>query len=123
MIHPNRYTLVHIGKDLWMHKPDNRMEAAPAGVYISEADYAAIAAENERLRSSQLSLEKWIACEQIHFDTADNLREKLYQASVQIERLRKAGDAMADDLRDCQADEDNKLLVDWNAAKEGRDAK
>ncbi len=70
-----------------------------------EADYKAeiarLTAENERLKASQLSLEKWIACEQAHFETADNLREKLYQASVQIERLRKAGEA----------------------AKEGRDAK
>jgi len=127
MIHPNRYTLVHIGKDLWMHKPDNRMEAAPAGVYISEADYAAIAAENERLRSSQLSLEKWIACEQIHFDTADNLREKLYQASVQIERLRKAGDAFFDSVIGYYGEhilEDEKhssgqKCRDWLAAKEG----
>ena len=53
-----------------------------------------------------------------------NFLEADYKAEIarlraENERLRKAGDAMADDLRDCQADEDNKLLVDWLAAKEG----
>lgn len=35
-----------------MHEPDNRMEAAPAGEYVSASDYAALAAENERLRKA-----------------------------------------------------------------------
>ena len=85
---------------------------------------AALEAENERLKASQLSLEKWIACEQAHFETADNLREKLYQASLEVERLRKAGDAMAGvvglPLNKTQVDAH---ISAWNAAKEGRDAK
>lgn len=100
-----------------------------------EADYKAeiarLTAENERLKASQLSLEKWIACEQVHFETADNLREKLYQASVQIERLRQAGDEFYDyficyhgeDIVQNKKHYSGQMCRDWLAAKEGRDNK
>lgn len=91
------------------------------GDYVRHSDYASLAAENERLKASQLSLEKWIACEQAHFETADNLREKLYQASVQIERLRKAGDQMDAYLK--RQDGTTNGMLDcrraWLEAKEG----
>ena len=121
MSQPKRFSLV--GHE-WI---GDILEEKPDGEYVRHSDYAALAAENERLRSSQLSLEKWIACEQVNFETADNLREKLYQASVQIERLRQAGDVLMQCY--CAGDlvkEEWKQLpsvAQWLAAKEGSDAK
>ena len=50
-------------------------------------------------------------------------RQRIVELETEIQRLQMAGDAMANEWRDCQMDDGNKLLVDWEAAKERSDAK
>ena len=121
MSQPKRYIFVHIGRDVWMHEPDNRMEAAPAGEYVSASDYAALAAENER-RTEQLKLS---------MSMTDSCIDNINRLTAENERLRKAGDAFFDSVIGYYGEhilEDEKhssgqKCRDWLAAKEGRDAK
>ena len=100
------------------------LEPLKNGEYVRHSDYAALAAEVERLRESQLSKDKWIACEQMHFQTADNLRDKLYQACLKIERLEKAGDLLMECYcyGDLNRDEwkEYPVVAQWLAAKESK---
>ena len=66
---------------------------------------------------------KMVKCKDGPYVDFEQHQEIVAALAAENERLRKAGDAMADDLRSCQADEDDALLVAWNAAKEGSDAK
>ena len=80
------------------------LEPLKDGQFVAWSDYAALKAENERLRSSS-------------FVTA--------VPSEQYERLRKAGDAL---IRICEVHKSNVAEYEirwavWQNAKEGRDAK
>ena len=103
------------------------------GNLVAYSDYAALAAEKERLQSAVRHYVEQEALRKVG-ETMHNQRiesgaynrdknETIKRLAAENERLRKAGDAMADEWRCCQMDDGNKLLVDWNAAKEERDAK
>ena len=67
---------------------------------------AALAAENANLKAIQ-----W-----------ETLKER-NNAEAENERLRKAGDDLANEIQHPQARDYHPLVADWLAAKEGRDAK
>lgn len=78
--------------------------------WVPVSDYAALAAENERLKK-----EKHEMTFQINIDDA---------LTAENERLRKAGDAMADTRnKPTTLSEFGHLAMAWFAAKEGVDAK
>lgn len=96
-----RYTYNTIPYDHYM---DCEGGVAPPGDYVRFEDYARLKAEVERLRASS-------------FVTAVPVE--------QYERLRKAGDAMADNIprlatNQVTAEKAVEMMKAWNAAKEGK---
>ena len=83
------------------------------GSYVFVDDYAALQAENERLKQPWVKIltesETWKVLSEVSRLTAEN------------ERLRKAGDRMAK-LLSCAGSPPSEV-ADWLAAKEGKDAK
>ena len=99
MSQPKRYSVAV--NDPWF---GNGAYVAEEGKYVLHSDYAALAAEYVELKDLYLKCRIDIG----------NLHKK-------NERLRKAGDAMAERI---DADGQPHLETDdWDAAKEGRDAK
>jgi hypothetical protein len=82
------------------------VEHCPEGEYVLHSDYARLKTEVERLTAI------------IGADAIDREHGMCCDASAQVERLTKAGDAMAEDLigefGSCNS------VYDWNAAKEGK---
>ena len=80
-------------------------------------------AENARLKA-ELAYDKRV---QLHVDklAAEFTQSEVERLKAEVERLRKAGDAMADwfthnDCRECSNDCQGWLPENWNAAKEGK---
>lgn len=87
-----------------------RIHPQADGHLVMWSDYAALAAENERLRSAS-------------FVTAVP-SEEYERLKAENERLRKAGDEMAEEIVDCYEGEGydpihSDSIKLWNAAKEG----
>ena len=97
-------------------------------LWVSQEDYAALAAENERLRVELKAANNHIKANSI--DPASINADGLLRNQISLliddlkaenERMRKAGDAMASAL--AFEYRDSPKLAAWLAAKEGRDAK
>ena len=89
------------------------MQHAENGDWVYHSDYAALAAEVERLKQPWVKIltesETWNALSEVARLTAEN------------DRLRKAGDAVCESPYLLETDE---AVIAWRAAaKEGRDAK
>lgn len=98
MSEPKRFD--HLSDGMWQNS---------AGDYVLHADYASLQAEVEQL--TQLR------------DTASWASERaVNRLQAEVERLRKAGDAMAEvcgwDFIDTEPAD--RLVANWNAAKEGK---
>ena len=102
MSEPKRYEPDHEGE----------MHLTPKGNYVLMEDYAKLKAENARLKTEVQHLMVFCNCTLIP--------NKELQA--QVERLTKAGDAMAEALL-FEDDMSCKEIADWNAAKEGKETK
>ena len=81
-------------------------EENPSGEYVRYADYAALQAENERLKET---------CE-ITFGRIDALFIRLRELQAENYRLRKAGDAMAAMFR-FAPNTPPRFISEWLAAK------
>ena len=146
MIDPKIYILNHVPDafktdDHWMHPEREKMTPAPSGQYVRYEDYARLKAEVERLTAfttrtiipnEELQTENArLKVEVKHLSKND---KKWYEFCVKImdkvERLTKAGDAIAEifaNERACDNDcsvsdlyEFHSLLKEWKAAKEGK---
>ena len=65
------------------------------------------------------------ALEVVMMKRIGELNEEVKRLKAEVERLRKAGDAMADEIISCYSAEgydpaDSETLPKWNAAKEGK---
>lgn len=93
-------------------------------LWVSQEDYAALAAENERLKSEKQSLN--IGISNCGYSILQNIDEKAALAA-ENERLRKAGDvtiaAYCMGEKNVEKYRDNPVVAYWLAAKEGRGAK
>jgi regulator of replication initiation timing len=94
----------------------------PAGNWVGYAEYAALQAENERLRTFSDEAQAHIAkqetkrCEMTDTEDTENAR-----LQAENERLRKAGDELARvAIPSYILDTKVKAIEAWNAAKESR---
>jgi len=83
------------------------------GDYVRHSDYAALSAENERLKDD---LAKWINLSIEHEKEVAELQAKVADLEARCRLLRRLGDEMAEALDD---GEPNPMLVDWYFAKQG----
>mgnify|MGYP007071619918 CR=1 FL=1 len=89
-------------------------------VYVRYEVYAALQAENERLRKERDKLDFKESCE---YKRREEWEKACIEARAEVERLRKAGDAMAefidfgDDNETMQTEWEAAALAKWLAAK------
>ena len=113
MSEPKRYILVEISGEQWMHEKENKMTPAQPGEFVRWEDYDRLKAEVERLKAEP-----------------ERLMFLLNNAYLANERLRKAGDALANEYIMDEVKKSRKLILGswvntpaieaWNAAKEGK---
>ena len=108
------------------------MEESPNGDYVEYSDYAALLAEVERLKGIILAqssdfVRSKTADDGIkpegHNDLAGRAVERCLELKAEIERLRKAGDAMANwfcPVAGVKQVEAHIAYDAWNDAKEGK---
>jgi uncharacterized small protein (DUF1192 family) len=94
----------------------------PDGQWVPFADYAALQAENERLKTERdhyqwASINDGIACNERARENQD-LENQIDALQAENERLRKAGDAMADWVMELLSESEQPEVVKaWHAAK------
>ena len=112
MSEPKRYTL---------RMPDISygMREGLYGEYVRYEDYARLKAEVERLELEVFAFDRTIKQASCHYD---NRLEDIRQLQAEVDKLTKAGDAMACHLvcSDLPNDVCGDLMKNWNAAKEGK---
>ena len=118
MSDPNRY---HLWAALECHAFSKaeavlRFSAEEDGMWVQWQDYARLKAENERLASTSTNADRFLI---------SGLEQEVAILKAEVERLRKAGDAMVLKLPDMmagvvKAEEAIGLMNDWISAKEGK---
>jgi hypothetical protein len=96
----------------------------PAGNWVGYAEYAALQAEFEKLKTERdhyqwASINDGIACNERARENQD-LENQIGELKAENERLRKAGDAMVEIVHGTYCVTPPQALIDWNAAKETR---
>jgi hypothetical protein len=110
MSEPNRYRVANNQAQLTLG--GNILAVDPFGPLVDYIDYARLKAEVERLAREQRL--KAIPVEA-------QLLDRIKELKAEVERLRKAGDAMALNLYiPIRHEIYSELLSEWNAAKEGK---
>ena len=104
-----------------LHIADQAVAACDAEIAKLREENARLKAEVERLKLEVFAFDRTIKQASCHYD---NRLEDIRQLQAQVERLTKAGDAMAValNLNDDVFDNHEKKLAKsaWNAAKEGK---
>ena len=119
MSDPNRY---HLWAALECHAFSKaeavlRFSAEEDGMWVQWQDYARLKAENERLASTSTNADRFLI---------SGLEQEVAILKAEVERLRKAGDAMVDYIERTEASayyiepDGGDRIADWNAAKEGK---
>jgi len=101
---PNRYNVASIQAQQTLG--GDVMESDENGQYVTWRDYAWLLAEVERLTNCKSEADRF---------KAENARLK-----AEVERLRKAGDAMAEAFPSPNFPREHYAIRAWNAAKEGK---
>ena len=110
---PNRYNVASIQAQQTLG--GDVMQADDEGQYVTWRDYAWLLAENQRLQAEVEEARKGSGAGMSVMLDLNN------QLVAEVERLRKAGDAMADNLYIPVHHEIYlKLISDWEAAKQGK---
>jgi hypothetical protein len=105
------------------------MQKADDGDWVLYADYASLKSEVERLAELNATLA-------LRYDATnsmlDGCAKEIEEMEDEVERLTKAGDAMAEEIALAKRQDegsrfdpiemhyDHELIVKWNAAKEGK---
>lgn len=122
MSEPKRYLLkISLTPDGFDHKGfQTKFYQDPNGQFIDYDDYARLKAKVEKLK---LTFEKERQVFRYDWNglrlEKDRVQRALEKAEIQIERLTKAGDSMAEQLHNMSFDT---AWDFWNAAKERNDA-
>jgi hypothetical protein len=101
------------------------MVEAFEGRWVAWEDYAELKAEAERYRLASLRVDVSELHAQFNRALFDDTIAENARLKAEVERLTKAGDAMAEDLKACYRAEgydpaDSETIPKWNAAKEGK---
>jgi hypothetical protein len=119
---PTRYRLDVQGKNYLV-----AMVADKEGEYVDYRNYAALQAENERLKLKMFTSEELVSTKaEVELLQAQFKRDIYNQALAENERLRKAGDAFLGTYLFASVkglvtqDEALKVVEEWVAAKEGQ---
>ena len=92
--------------------PESYLAQHPDGDFVDYQDYASLKAFSDEAQA-HIAKEERKSRERLDMEQAENARLK-----AEVERLTKAGDAMAEELNGRYFGK--RLINDWNAAKEGK---
>ena len=123
---------------MWGKDEDDSIYVFPVqktnGNWVKWEDYSKLQTEVERLDDLVLATKQVIAQHEMFYATkwleknfpkscTESFQAENARLKAEVERLRKAGDAMADIIGFAMArtdGQDPKLVREWNAAKEGK---
>ena len=106
--------------------PESYLAQHPDGDFVDYQDYASLKAFSDEAQA-HIAKEERKSRERLDMERAENARLK-----AEVERLTKAGDAMAEEIALAKRQDegsrfdpiemhyDHELIVKWNAAKEGK---